>query len=233
MFSGRAPAGQWRSRQINRLTGLEGDYVIYRESFFVRLSFRFDACAGFDGVSLFHTQAHNVSVYRQKSITGDEKVSTIISMDAKQRVVMESIRKKQGGYTALSPARMPCPRPAARFQQATLPRTSVWLKQSWNKLAIGLRTQSIQLLRDAMYRICEAYWNDALDSESLIAMHRRFQNLMTGLLAIEQLTGAVRPEPIILRPGSAQADAYIFPPATEKPNLEKPLQISLPTIVPL
>lgn len=59
--------------------------------------------------------------------------------------------------------------------------------------SIGLRTQSITLLRDAQYRLCEAYINGAVDGRQLAALHRRFQNIMVANLAIEQLTGYAKP----------------------------------------
>jgi hypothetical protein len=57
--------------------------------------------------------------------------------------------------------------------------------------SIGLRTQSIQLLRDAMFRMCEAHANGAVDDYEFGIMMRRFQGSMVAILAIEQLTGAV------------------------------------------
>lgn len=63
---------------------------------------------------------------------------------------------------------------------------------------IGLRTQSIQLLRDAMYRNCEAYANGAIDKAQYGIATRRHQRSMVALLAIEQLTGAVRVPPITI-----------------------------------
>lgn len=56
--------------------------------------------------------------------------------------------------------------------------------------SIGLRTQTIQTLRDAMYRLCEGYASGALDDVGFVRLQRRYQGVMLGLLAIEQLTGA-------------------------------------------
>lgn len=56
---------------------------------------------------------------------------------------------------------------------------------------VGLRTQSIQLLRDAMYRLCEGYASGAVDEAGFTAMQKRYQSTMLGLLAIEQLTRPV------------------------------------------
>ena len=56
---------------------------------------------------------------------------------------------------------------------------------------VGLRTQSIQLLRDAMYRLCEGYASGAVTDTDFAAMQRRYQSTMMGLIAIEQLTRPV------------------------------------------
>lgn len=56
----------------------------------------------------------------------------------------------------------------------------------------GLRTQTIQLLRDSRYRDCEAYMNGALNKTQYDLQARRHQKLTIALMAIEQLTGVIR-----------------------------------------
>lgn len=74
--------------------------------------------------------------------------------------------------------------------------------------AIGLRTQTIQLLRDAYYRLCEAYLNDGIDAIAYDILQRRFQNQIIALLAVEQLTGAVAAsQPAITTSSAADAGA--------------------------
>lgn len=65
------------------------------------------------------------------------------------------------------------------------------ISQTETSSFVGIRTQTIQLLRDGMYRLCEAYMSDALDQRSYNRLQRRYQNLMMGLLSIEQLSGAI------------------------------------------
>ena len=60
--------------------------------------------------------------------------------------------------------------------------------------AFGLRTQSIQLLRDSYYRLCEAYLSGAIDKFEYDIMLRRYGSDMVALIAIEQLTQAIRPQ---------------------------------------
>ena len=68
----------------------------------------------------------------------------------------------------------------------------------------GLRTQSIQLLRDGMYRLCEARLSGTLDNSEYYLLLRRYQRNMVALLAIEQLTGTVKaPVTLISTTGSA------------------------------
>ena len=69
----------------------------------------------------------------------------------------------------------------------------------------GLRTYGIQVLRDAMYQNCQAHMNGALTREDYAVLARRNQRYMVALLAIEQLTGAVKSPPVIINTsGSAE-----------------------------
>lgn len=71
---------------------------------------------------------------------------------------------------------------------------------------LGLRTQAITLMRDHLYRICEARHNGALSNPDVMQLLERSQDLTLGILAIEQLTGAVVARQPILTMG-ANADA--------------------------
>lgn len=73
--------------------------------------------------------------------------------------------------------------------------------------SIGLRTQSIQLLRDHMYRVCESYQAGMIDQTMTALLHRRFQTTTVAILAIEQLTGAVRAPSLILGSSAASGNA--------------------------
>ena len=63
---------------------------------------------------------------------------------------------------------------------------------------VGLRTPSIQLLRDSMYRLCEGYMNGVLDRAQYVILMKRYQKYMVALLAIEQLTGSLRPPTVAI-----------------------------------
>lgn len=75
---------------------------------------------------------------------------------------------------------------------------------------VGLRTQSIQLLRDSLYRICEGYMSGALKKEDYYLLTRRHQRYMIALLGIEQLTGALRSPPVTINTeGKAEVAASL------------------------
>ena len=77
--------------------------------------------------------------------------------------------------------------------------------------SIGLRTQSITLMRDALYRMCEASVNDRLAPWEVAAFLRRSQDLTAVILAIEQLTGAVRANQVaLIAEAGAESDANLL-----------------------
>lgn len=68
------------------------------------------------------------------------------------------------------------------------------------------RTQTINMLRELMFRTCERYLSGGYDETELSLQAIRDQRLMVSILAIEQLTGAITPKPVVLgAAGSAAA----------------------------
>lgn len=72
---------------------------------------------------------------------------------------------------------------------------------------VGMRTPSVQLLRDAMYRVCEAYANGAIADEEYELLMRRYQRHIVAMMAIEQLTQASQVPPITLVTSGNVTDA--------------------------
>lgn len=72
--------------------------------------------------------------------------------------------------------------------------------------SVGLRTQSITLMRDALYRICEAYYNGQLTRADVKLLLTRTQDMTAAVVSIEQLTGAVVAQQAALG-GSAASSA--------------------------
>jgi hypothetical protein len=54
------------------------------------------------------------------------------------------------------------------------------------------RTQTINVLRESMYRNCERYLSGAINDDEFIVQAARDQQLIVQVLAIEQITGAAR-----------------------------------------
>lgn len=84
----------------------------------------------------------------------------------------------------------------------------------------GIRTQSIQLLRDFGYRLCESHLSGAITSAQYDLLMRRFQKNTVALLAIEQLTGTVKSPPVVLTSsGKAEATKSLAEQRTEREKL--------------
>lgn len=139
------------------------------------------------------------SIHRESDFGNNART---ISIDAKQRFLL-------GRYTNEKIEKI-CAEPSpdvfsafaaslsgsAKFKafEAALSASS-----SENAATIGIRTQAIQLLRDGMYRICEGALNGDVTKDEFVDLHRRYQRIMVTLVAIEQLTGAVRPPSVAIQ----------------------------------
>jgi hypothetical protein len=82
-----------------------------------------------------------------------------------------------------------------------------------NAASVGLRSQSITLMRQQLFNICEYAQNKWLNDADVMLLMERSQDLTLGILAIEQLTGAVVARQPVL---SDQADMA----ATAKQRLQ-------------
>ena len=77
------------------------------------------------------------------------------------------------------------------------------------------RSDPVQLLRDGMYRICEAYQNQAIDSREYYFLANKYANIMVTLLAIQRLTDGTYPVP---EPHSAGTNETPAPADGETPQ---------------
>lgn len=132
---------------------------------------------------------------------------TAIHLDAHQRVVYSD---KNGWVCAEpSPDAMQGYASSLGLGVSAPSKEAVSVAQALSASAgsIGLRTQSITLMRDAMYRICELYFNGAINREAALQLLQRSQDLSLGILAIEQLTGAVVAQQVLINTSSAATAA--------------------------
>jgi uncharacterized protein YdcH (DUF465 family) len=149
--------------------------------------------------------ANTNSVYRDFKV--DDGVGAMV--DVKQRAVIAS--KRQGKTIVCaepSPDALSAYAAELSAKADTPGKTAAQFAAAFQESAsyIGLRTQAIQLLRDSMYRLCEAYMSGGIDETQYQLLLRRYQKNMVALLTIEQLTGAIRVPPVTINTqGSAEA----------------------------
>lgn len=155
-----------------------------------------------------------------------------VLIDVKQRAILAST--KTSSETGKAPYTVVCAEPspdalsAYAFDLAAAGKLSsgraldIAFGSAESAAYIGLRTQSIQLLRDQFFRACEAYMNQAISSEEYNLLIRRYQKQTAALLAIEQLTGALRvPVSQVSAAGSSQNSALIFLKGEHEDNKNK------------
>ncbi len=163
-------------------------------------------------VSLFFQGCANIdSISRTTKLPDKSGIpAKAIHLDAKQRIV---VGKAFGAVCA-----EPSPDAVSAFAASlgtsvSLPGTGAGtLSTAFASTvgSIGLRTQSITLMRDALYRICEAYYSRALTGPAVTTLLAQSQNLTTAILAMEQLTGPVAAQQVILASeASARASASV------------------------
>lgn len=175
------------------------------------------------------TYLHQTDTFFDSSY-GDYSGAQTLSVDAKQRVVVlsrvkttttdedkDNKTKKETKYERPIICTEPSPDAlsaisssisgAAQKDPSLLLRLAIANTES--AASIGLRTQSIQLLRDGMYRLCEGYASGALDHKEFNRLQRRYQNLMLSLLAIEQITGATVARQASLGGGSSSSSVGV------------------------
>lgn len=128
-----------------------------------------------------------------------------IHLDAQQRLVMFHLNK----YCAEpSPDALAAYAASLGLGASTAGKNAESMSQGMQGAAgsIGLRTQSITLMRDALYRVCEAASNGNLNSIEVAKLLHQSQDLTAVILAVEQLTGAVAANQIYLT-GTTSASA--------------------------
>ena len=180
--------------------------------------------------------AHH-SIFRNRTVRSDGP--SIIAVDAKQRTILAvpQVTVPATGGANTSPTRVGQIRMCAEaspdvfsviaqslsatgtFGQTADPRAieaAASIAGSTSEQGSTIpRTQTINMLRELMYRTCERYLNGAIDEMELQIQAVRDQRLMVAILAIEQLTGAVTPPTVVIgasasgSAGSSSAEAVI------------------------
>lgn len=169
------------------------------------------------------------SVHRTLDTTNGQGVL----IDIKQRAILASNRKITRNDVETTQT-VVCAEPspdalsayaldlAAKANDASGKAISVGMGSSESSAYVGLRTQSIQLLRDQFFRACEAYMNNAIDAGEYNLLIRRYQKQTAALLAIEQLTTIVSvPRSAVTATGAAKGATHTFLQTVYQSNTEK------------
>jgi hypothetical protein len=81
----------------------------------------------------------------------------------------------------------------ASFSQASAKDAAAKLASTISENAATIeRTQTVNILREAMYRNCERYLSGAISEEEFIVQAARDQQLIVQVLAVEQITGVAK-----------------------------------------
>lgn len=135
-----------------------------------------------------------------------DSIASVVHLDIQQRLF---IATKAGKFCAEPSPDALAAYAAAIGISASNPASaagSLALSASSNAASVGLRTQTITVMRDAMYRVCEAYANELVGVAQVPTLFGRSQDLTAVILAVEQLTGPLSAQQVALSTTS-DADA--------------------------
>jgi hypothetical protein len=165
--------------------------------------------------------ANHYSIHKQYDLKDGS--STVIAVDAKQRFLLSSLVSKTTEATTGNPGtrssemyRRFCLEPSpdvfsvlsqAASGSGSFGRTAdpgainAALQAAFSSSETGTtvsRTQTVNMLKEMMYRTCERYLNGQIGELEYPIIAARDQRIMTSILAIEQITGTLQPKPVII-----------------------------------
>jgi len=181
--------------------------------------------AGLAVLFLSGCSANHYAVHQIDELKSDD--AAVIAVDAKQRFLISNVAnretvtvKKDGNGTEttrkVEKIRRFCAEYSpdvfsalsqsasgqASFGQESDPKTlNAALKGAFSSGETGAtiaRTQTINMLKEMMYRTCERYMNGQIGDDEYATIAARDQRIMTSILAIEQLTGSITPAPTVI-----------------------------------
>jgi len=170
--------------------------------------------------------ANHYSIYRHQDIA---KTPSVTLVDAKQRAILAAAPQSGTSVDMVRFCAEPSPDVFAviaqalsgggSFGQSGDPKTiQVALNAAFSSSEQGStipRTQTTNTLREVMYRTCERYLSGGISDVELSLQAVRDQRMIVSILAIEGLTGAVTPKPVVIgasangSSGASAADAAI------------------------
>lgn len=144
------------------------------------------------------------SIYRSQTLPDNKP--HVVSIDAKQRVILSNVSKTTANNPKTAIVRF-CAEPPpdvftalasslgaeASFSKSVSPELAAKMAVTMSENAATIeRTQTINILREAMYRNCERYLSGAITEDEFIVQAARDQQLIVQILAVEQITGVAK-----------------------------------------
>ncbi|KMW57486.1 hypothetical protein AIOL_002451 [Candidatus Rhodobacter oscarellae] len=148
----------------------------------------------------------------------------MLALDAKQRLVISGRRPvykdpKTGYFTGGEYVICSEPSPdalvaassyaASTFSDADDTNLSAAFGTGEAASSLGVRTQTIQLLRDGYFRICEAYLNGAIGQEEYRRVIAAIDVFMITLVGIQAIGGVIKSEPVQVSAGSNSTSSLV------------------------
>lgn len=154
------------------------------------------------------------SIYRQRPVVGAEPVA--ITVDARQRVLLSQLDNRRGNNDPIF--RRFCAEPSpdvftvlgvsasggGSLGLGANSSVNASLQAAFSSSETGAtiaRTQTLNMLREMMFRTCERYLSGAISADEFPIIAARDQRIMVSILAIEQLTGSITPRAVSLTAG--------------------------------
>lgn len=135
-----------------------------------------------------------------------------LSIDAKQRLVLvnnNGTRDRDRRVTCAEPSPDALAAQAAALSaNASKPEVAaaaLATSRSGSAASIGLRTQSIQILRDGYFRLCEAYMNGAIAEDEYKNALYGVDGVIAVVMAIDALSGVGAAPAVAISAGNASA----------------------------
>lgn len=161
------------------------------------------------------------TIHKRASVNGIET----LSIDAKQRLMLVNAN---GGPNQNKKITCTEPSPDAIVAQAAALSANITTPQALSAAlggsstetagSIGLRTPTIQILRDGYFRICEAYLNGAIDEDKYRQVINHVDGVIAVALAIDTLGGTAAPAVIVAPSGAITSAAKDGATAEAKPG---------------
>lgn len=150
---------------------------------------------------LLGCSANHYAIYRKTGLNKTD--STVVTVDAKQRAILYSNGKfcsepSPDVFAVLAQAFSG----GAEFSKSTDPKAiEAAITAAFSSSEQGStisRSQTVNVLRDKMFRLCERYLNNQINGSELAIQAARDQRDMISIFAIEQLTTMATPRPVVI-----------------------------------